>query len=276
MHALSDDQFRKWRKLLESKTGVHLTEQQKLMLQTALNIRMREVGINGYDEYFGQMDDGLQGIVEWCKLVDRVMVNETRFFRDTDSYAFVEKFFTQKLESNSLDSPFELWCVGCSTGEEPYSLAMLVSDCFEKAGLESLYGITATDISLEALAVARLAKYKSRQTKLLPTNFRERYFNEIDANYDQVCPELRDRICFTHGNVVELKEWPIGNMDIIFCHNMLIYFRRWRRKEILWQLAERLKVGGVLIIAVGEIVDWEHPNLERVSKENIQAYIRRF
>ena len=64
------------------------------------------------------------------------------------------------------------------------------------------------------------------------------------------------------------------NMDVIFCHNMLIYFRRWRRKEILHNLAERLKPGGVLVIATGEVVDWEHPSLTRLPKDNVQAYIK--
>ena len=274
IEGLSDEQFSKWRKLLESKTGIHLGEQQSLLLQTALNSRMRAVEIFDYDEYYHFLGEGLPGSVEWCKFVDNVTVNETRFFREEDSFVYVDSLLTETLIEQSENDAIQVWCVGCSTGEEPYSLAMLINDSFEKQGIEPRYGITATDISLGALAVARLAKYKSRLTELLPTDYRDRYCVKIDEDHDQISSELRDRVCFTQGNVVDLKSSPIDNLDIIFCHNMLIYFRRWRRKEILQQLVKRLKPGGVLVIGLGEMVDWEHPELTRVENDSVQAYMK--
>ncbi len=272
---LNEKQFSQWRKLLESKTGVHLTDQQKGLLQTTLSIRTRELGYQNYDDYFDQLEQGLEGVVEWCKLVDRIMVKETRFFRDPDSLSFVRELLTTRIAQERLTKSFEVWSVGCSTGEEPYSLAMVVDDGFSATGIEPRYGVTATDISLDALAKARRAIYKKRLTAQMTDEFREKYFLPVDEGQDQVCAKLRDRVCFAYCNVIDLEKSPIGGMDVIFCHNMLIYFRRWKRKEILDNLVARLKPDGVLVIAVGEIVDWKHPDVERLPNENVQAYIRR-
>ncbi len=271
---LTEKQFSQWRKLLELKTGVHLTDQQKGLLQTTLSIRMRELGFRDCDEYFSQLDEGIEGIVEWYKLVDRIMVQETRFFRDPEALAYVNELLLERIDNQCLDGSFELWSVGCSTGEEPYSLAMVVDSCFESADIEPRYGVTATDISLEALAKGRRAIYKKRHTAQLSEHFRKRYFVSVDEDHDQVCAWLRERVCFAHGNIRDIERSPISGMDIIFCHNMLIYFRKWMRKEILDELVKRLKPQGVLIIAVGEVVDWDNRYVRRLPNDKMQAYVR--
>ncbi len=95
-----------------------------------------------------------------------------------------------------------------------------------------------------------------------------------DGQY-QVVPVLRDRVCFTRLNILELAQAPIRALDIIFCQNLLIYFRRWRRRELLNQLAKRLAPDGVVMIGLGEIMDWDNPLLEPVADDRVQAYRRR-
>ena len=127
---------------------------------------------------------------------------------------------------------------------------------------------------MPALAFGRKGVYPKRKLEMLPGDEARRYFEPVDELRFQVINKLRSRVCFAHGNVIELKKLPPVKMDLISCHNMLIYFRRWRRRKILNTLAERLKPGGLLIIGMGEIVDWEHPYLVEVNNPTVQAYRR--
>ena len=108
---------------------------------------------------------------------------------------------------------------------------------------------------------------------MVPATLRDRHFSDYDQLRSRISSEMRERVCFTSGNVIELKKMPLVKMDIISCNNMLIYFRRWRRRKILNNLAERLKKGGILIIGLGEIVDWDNPLLEPVADDSVQAYV---
>ncbi|WP_416458639.1 CheR family methyltransferase [Saccharophagus degradans] len=88
-------------------------------------------------------------------------------------------------------------------------------------------------------------------------------------------PELKDRVCFNHGNVLNITDMPVISMDVIFCQNMLVYFRRWLRHEIMNAFVDRLKPGGILVVGLGEVVDWVHPDMVRVPVEEVQAYRRK-
>lgn len=272
---LSDLQFEQWNKLLEARTGIQVAPHQRSFLQIQLARRMRELGIKHYAQYYGEVSGGVHGMVEWSILVDRLVVKETSFFRHRDSTEFVRRFLQNRINNQSLRDSFEVWSLGCATGEEPYSLAMVINDCFELAGLDPYYGITATDISLPALQFAREGIYPKRKLEPIAAAEQARYFKAKESVREsyQVTDKLRDRVCFSHGNVLKVADMPRVKMDVIFCQNVLIYFRRWRRREILNELATRLKPGGVLMIGLGEVVDWTHPNLQRIADERVQAYI---
>lgn len=94
-------------------------------------------------------------------------------------------------------------------------------------------------------------------------------------NRAQVAPELVARVCFAKLNVLELASAPLAGLDVIFCQNLLIYFRRWRRREILNRLAERLAPGGLLVVGVGEVVGWQHPDLVPVADDQVLAFTRK-
>ncbi|MDO3383182.1 CheR family methyltransferase [Gilvimarinus algae] len=271
---LSDSEFGQWSKLLEERAGIQLTSMQKSLLQSQLSIRMRELGYDSYSDYYSLVTDGLQGRLEWSILIDRVAVKETSFFRHRASFEYVRRYLQDKINNRQLTDSFDLWSVGCSTGEESYSLAMVVNDCFELAQLDPYYGITALDISSTALAKARLGRYLPRAIEQMTAEEAKRYCTVCNDGSYEIVRKLRDRVCFTHGNVLQIRDMPEVQMDVIFCQNLLVYFRRWLRRDILNSLVERLKPGGILIIGLGEVVDWEHPKVTRVNNETIQAYIR--
>ena len=275
---MDDEQFILWQALLEDRTGMQISAQRKSFLETSLAIRMREVGLQDYDAYYEKLMSGLTGEVEWATLVDRLTVQETSFFRHTSSFELVHDYCDTRLKDGA--SSLDVWCVGCSTGEEPYSLGMMLNGLVEQHQ-GKYWGITATDISLPALSKARQGIYSKRKLDLMSEEYKSRYFTTLpgsslsESRKVQVNRELKDRICFAQVNVLELESAPMAEMDVIFCQNLLIYFRRWRKRDIVTHLAERLAPGGLMVLGIGEVLDWSHPDMERVPYENTLAFARR-
>ena len=272
---LPEGKFLLWEKLLESRTGIQLAPQQKVLLQTQIAIRMRELGISSYDQYYEKVkQDNKTGFVEWQVLVDRLVVKETTFFRHRPSIEYVRQYLKNKLQLQQVSNSFDIWSVGCSTGEEPYGLAMVASDCLHESDQHFYFGVTAVDVSLPALSIARRGVYGRRSLSFLTEVEHENYFRIYDDGQSEVLPHLKKRVCFSQANINHLSITPIQKMDVVFCQNVLIYFRRWRRREILNQLVERLKAGGLLVIGLGETTDWQHPEMQRVDNDEVQAYIK--
>ena len=270
---MSAAEFRDWQALLEERTGVVVNEQRRTFLQTSLGARMRELGIGDYASYYRQVTDGPRGAVEWSNLLDRLTVQETRFFRHLPSFELLAGYVRERLPA--LGRPLALWSVGCSSGEEPYSLAMVVAEALRELELPSLYGMSGTDISLSALGKAREALYPARKLAAVGDELKRRYFREeADGRY-RVRAALAGRGWWTRWTVLDLGQAPMSGLDVIFCQNLLIYFRRWRRRDILNRLAERLAPGGLLVIGVGEVAEWQHPDLVPVADERVLAFTRK-
>ena len=275
MADMSQGEFRDWQALLEERTGVVINEQRRAFLQTNLTARMRELGVDDYASYYRQVTDGPRGAVEWSTLLDRLTVQETRFFRHRPSFDVLESYLRGRLVTDESPQPLALWSVGCSSGEEPYSMAISVAEILEGAGSDRQFGVTGTDISLSALNKAREAVYGARKLEQMDSDLCERYFLAQDDGRYKVVPDLAARVCAARLNVLELAKAPQSGMDVIFCQNLLIYFRRWRRREILNRLAERLVPGGLLVVGVGEVIGWQHPDLVPVADERVLAFTRK-
>ncbi|WP_075186247.1 CheR family methyltransferase [Teredinibacter haidensis] len=272
---LSDKQFDLWSKLLEDRAGICLSDQQRVFLQTQVTMRMRELGHSDYSQYYNRVVDGVSGMMEWSVLIDRLVVKETSFFRHRPSINCVRTYMEEQIASQKMADSFEVWSVGCSSGEEPYSLSMVINDTYDSAKLDPYYGVTATDISRAALTIARNGIYPQRKVEMMEPDIRQRYFTQQDNGRYQVSPELQDRVCFNHANVLNINEMPNIMQDVIFCQNLLIYFRRWLRHEIMNAFVERLKPGGLLVVGLGEVVDWTHPEMVRAPVDEVQAYIKK-
>jgi len=271
---MDEAQFSQWQALLEHRTGMTLTHERKSFLEANLSIRMREIGCGSYQTYYEKVVEGSEGIVEWATLVDRLTVQETRFFRDPEAFRLVSDYILTRPREHFRKRPLEVWSVGCSTGEEPYTLAMVLNECMTQLDLPALFGVTGSDISKPALLKAQRGLFSARKLMGMDEALKEKYFRPGERNTVEIVPEIRDRVCFARLNVLDLKRAPMHGMNIIFCQNLLIYFRRWRRREIVRRLAERLAPGGMLVLGQGELTDWQPPGLQRVPSENALAWIK--
>lgn len=273
--AMDDAQFRQWVALLELRTGVSLPDSRKTFLLTNLHTRMRELGVPDYLSYYHMVTNGSRGQVEWEILVDKLTVHETRFFRDTHALDLIREQYLEPLQQQKISQSYTVhaWSVGCATGEEPYSLAMMMDNLFD-GDHKLYYGVMASDVSRAALKAGRDAVYHLRRVKNVPADIASEYLLPVDAEHVQVVPELRQKVCFTHINLLEPESQPVGDMDIILCQNVLIYFKHELRKRILTQLVTRLKPNGLLVLGAGEAFSWSHPLLKPVKHESTQAYRR--
>lgn len=271
---MDDQQYQQWVQLLEQRTGMRLPENRKSFLITNLGIRMRELGYTSYQDYYDLLHSGTGGNVEWDKLVHYLTVHETRFLRHEDSIALIRDKYLPHTAHEIKQQPLtiHIWSVGCSTGEEPYSIAMAVDDHLKKVGCEFYLGIIASDISRNALATGRAGIYGNSQLKNVDHDWLKKYFEKLPDGRYQVIPELRQRVCFNQLNALDMEKTPIGAMDVIVCQNLLIYYDRARREQLVNNFVEHLTPGGILVLGVGELVNWSHPKLERINYPNTLAF----
>jgi chemotaxis methyl-accepting protein methylase len=276
--SLSDDQFAAWLQLVEERTGIDFSLHRSI-LQQGLNQRLRELDRADFDTYYDEVAQVPQGLGEWQMLLASLTVKETSFFRQPAAFEFLRGYLRKRAQRLEANTSLDLWSVGCSTGEEPYSLAITASEALAIGSGPVYFGVLATDICPSALAAGRAATYGKRRLDKLSDSLRRRYFTAVDGSGSeplyQVNANLRARVAFSLGNLLQLDRMPALPMDVIVCQNVLVYFRRARVTQVLDALAARLKPGGVLVLGPGEAPHWHHPALVRAQHEGVTAWLRR-
>lgn len=271
---LNEAQFFAWQELLESRTGMYIPYERRSLLQSSLTIRMREIDCANYDEYLAKVQKIPQGVMEWTILVDRIMVRETRFFRNTESLDLVRRFLQQRVLQKPEGQPLNIWSVGCCSGEEPYSLAIACEEVFLGLQRKPVYAVSGTDISMTSLQMAKAGNYKKRQMSNMKPEWIERHFDQLNDDEFMVKDAIKSHVCFSMSNIVEIDKNPLRQLDVIFCQNVLVYFRQALKHKVLDSLAQRLAPGGLLVIAQGETSHWNNELLEKVDDNLTQAFVR--
>ncbi len=273
---MNDEQFKLWAALLAERTGMEMPVQRKSYLVTSLGLRMQEISCASYDDYFQVLNSGVAGEVEWKYLIDRLTVHETRFFRHPASLKLVDEFVKAKAVDPITGSvTVHAWSAACSTGEEAYTLAITIDSALKTLKYNSYFGVMATDISLPSIKVGRKGVYSEwRLEKYVIPELLGAYFELKSSGQYQVKEALRRRVCFSPMNVLDLKPKAIGGMDIIVCQNLLIYFDREKRFEIINAMADMLNPGGLMILGSGEIVGWVRPDIKKVDYPDTLVYQR--
>lgn len=271
---MTEEQFVRWSRLLALRTGMQITRDRKSFMTTAIGLRMQELGIECFDEYYDRLMNAADKLIEWSTLVDRITIHETRFFRHPHSMNVIRDYvFSKQANEKTGAVDIQAWSVGCATGEEAYTLAMTIDRALLQRGDDSFFGVTATDISQPAIQHGREAVYsKFRIGKCVEPDLLEDYFEEQDREHYKVREHLARRVCFARMNLQDVRPGSVGKMDIIYCQNVLIYFDREARLKIAEMLMHHLVPGGLLILGSGELLNFEHPEAEKLRDENTLAY----
>lgn len=272
---LSAEQFALWADLLEQRLGIAVTPQRKTFLESRLRMRMRELGMGDFQSYYALVTAPQRGLVEWSLLLDRLTIHETRFNRHAASFRMLQEEYLPGLLQQHEGSLLNIraWSVGCASGEEAYGLAMLLDGALRQHRGKSYFGVIGTDISLESLAEARKGCYPAERLRSLDEAVIERYFSVENGCY-LVDTKLRQRVAFSQLNVLMLEKAPYELQDIIFCQNLLIYFSQEKRHAIVNMLTHFLKPDGILVLAPGELINWQCSGMAPVKFEDTLAYRR--
>jgi chemotaxis protein methyltransferase CheR len=266
---LSQRNFQRLATFIEGYSGIKMPPTKITMVEGRLRRRLRATGVADLKQYcdFLFEKDGLA--TEAIHLIDVVTTNKTEFFREPDHFRFLSEQAVPHLltSAKGVSTSLKVWSAACSTGAEPYTLAMVLADLAQqKAGLR--YGITATDISTQVLDVAISGIYPEAMVVPVPPELRRRYVlrsKDRSRRLVRMIPELRTAVRFARINLMEVPYQVEHDMDIIFCRNILIYFDKETQRTVLQRLCEHLRIGGFLFLGHSETLAGFHLPLEPVG-----------
>ncbi len=254
--AFSDAEFREFQQMIFAEAGIHMSASKKTMVAGRLSKRLKALQLNSYGAYWQRLRTDA---VEKQTAVDLLTTNETYFFREPKHFEFLRNHL---LQARSRRSPFRLWSAACSSGEEAYSAAMVLTDTLGSTGWE----ILASDISTQVLDRARSGRYPMSRTDKIPPECLKRHclrgVGEEEGRL-MVDPALRSKVNFRQINLnTRLPE--VGLFDVVFLRNVMIYFNGETKRQIVDRLQRCLRPGGHLIIGHSETLNGFQNGLEVV------------
>lgn len=257
---LSEATFETISQFISDKLGIKMPKQKRTMLQGRLMKRLRTLNLDSYETYCDYLfsDDGRRE--EMVHMMDAVTTNKTDFFREPRHFDVMTHHVLPELVSlhgAGVHRPLTAWSAGCSTGAEPYTLAMVLSK-FTGTQRALDFAILATDISTRVLVKAREAVYTETEAKPIPAELKKKYLLRSKNRAKQlvrIVPELRKKVVFRRLNFMDSDYGVKTPMDIIFCRNVLIYFDLSTQQQVLSRLCRHLRVGGYLFCGHSETLN---------------------
>ena len=238
--------------LVERETGIRMPPEKRTLLQCRLERRLRELGLNSLQDYYSHLQ--LAGDIELKALIDVVTTNKTDFYREPAHFEYLLHTALPKLLQARGTSQLRVWCAGCSTGEEPYTLAMTLSEALrERRGHD--FRILATDISTRVLEHAQRGIYEQSEIEPLPSAWRERYIafsKDRTKKLVRVRHDLRRRISFHRLNFMDEQYLVSKDFHIVFFPNVAIYFERPVQHAVVSRLSSHLLREGYLFMGHSE------------------------
>jgi len=216
---LCDADFEKYRDFIYQESGITFTAANRSILESRLREQLRSKGIDSVKTYFSTIYTDKE---ELKGFLDSITTNLTRFFRNQPHFDAFEKFVIPELINNikkgNSNTPIRIWSAGCSTGEEPYTIAMLLSEILPPPWR---FEILASDISLKCLMTAKEGLYSEGKIEGIPPNYLTKYFDKVAGGY-KICSNIHSKIKFDYHNLKH--DSGQRGFDIVFCRNVIIYF----------------------------------------------------
>ncbi len=246
----TDKDFEFIRQLVAEKTGIVLNDAKRNLVYSRLSRRLRQLGLEQFADYCGLLKAGDEG--ELVHFINAITTNLTSFFRENHHFEYLRDTLLPSLLQNKADRRIRGWSAGCSTGEEPYSLAMVLREGLPESGWDAR--ILATDLDSDVVAKAQRGVYAEERVNGISKDRLRRWFlrgKGGNAGLVQVRQPLRDLLSFQQLNL--MHDWPLrGPLDFIFCRNVVIYFDKPTQKVLFDRYAELLPVGGHLFVGHSE------------------------
>ena len=248
---ISDRSFRRFSKLVHETCGINLHDGKKELVRARLGKRMREIGCSNFNKYFRIIQNDATG-EELVKMLDAVSTNLTSFFREEQHFQFLKETVFPSYEKSGTRR-LRIWSAGCSSGEEPYSLAIWLKDNLDGC-LPVDTRIIATDINTKVLSQAARGVYPAKQLQKIPKYQLRKYFQRGIGKQDgffRVKQEIKDLVEFRRQNLTAHFNFDC-RFDVIFCRNVMIYFNKEYREALIRKATACLRDGGYLMVGHAE------------------------
>ena len=269
--AMTGREFTRLSEFISDHCGIKMPPGKKTLLESRLQKRLRTLGMGSFNEYCDFIFQGPEGASELVLMIDAVTTNKTDFFREPVHFTFLTDTVLPEFEQKRTigkNQRFMVWSAGCSSGEEPYTLAIVLSEFAMKyPGFP--FTIMATDISTKVLDKARLGIYDEGVISMMPLSLKQKYFlrsKNRDKGQVRVVPALRSIIQFQRLNLMD-ERYPIpeASLDAIFCRNVMIYFDRETQNRLLNRYCRYLKPEGYIFLGHSETVHGFDLPLTRIA-----------
>lgn len=255
MFHLSQESFQRLGHYVYTQLGIKMPQEKKVMMEMRLLPRVKALGLEDLEAYCTYFFSKKGLAQEQWPLVDAITTNKTDFFRESIHFKHLVDFILPEwLEAKCSreNQLFRLWSAGCSTGEEPYSMAMVLSEALaERPFPPWTFNILATDISPAVLKVAKEGVYSDSSAKPIPEHLLKKFVRQSkdrDKALIRIVPELRQQVKFKQVNFAEHNFKLRQQMDVIFCRNVMIYFDKTMQLKLLQRFCQFLATGGYLIL----------------------------
>lgn len=250
---LPDDVFRLLRDFVHDYCGIFFDDGSKFLLERRLSRRLEQRRLKSFEEYYYFLRYDRKREEELAILVDNLTTNETYFFRESPQLrAFSEEILPELRETLADRKVLRIWSAGCSTGEEPYTIAMLLlesGDWWRDWRVE----ILGSDINQRVLHTARKGAYKKSAFRVTSPEMLAKHFVEEDKGDYRIVDKVKELVSFSSLNLLDpFKTGLISTMDVIFCRNVLIYFDKEAKKKVIESFSNKLREGGYLLLGHSE------------------------
>lgn len=254
MVSITDKEFRQLADYIKSNYGIHLKEDKQSLITGRLHLVLQQMNFNSFTEYFNYVVSNRTGDAV-ITLIDKITTNHTFFMRENKHFLFLKDKVLPDLAKQVKDKDLRIWSAGCSSGEEPYTIAMLIDEFF---GAQKMFWDTkvlATDISSRVLDMAVRGVYPNESVASLPPHWKLNYLNAFSKDKSVIADKIRNEIIFRKLNLME-ETFPFKRkFHVIFCRNVMIYFDAQTKMELVHKFYEVTEPGGYLFIGHSESLD---------------------
>lgn len=261
MVKLTDNEFLEFVQYMHKNYGIDLSKK-RILIEGRLSNLIEKKGMNSFSQYLESIKRNNKE--EITMLINKLTTNYTYFYREENHFNFLKDVILPFEEKNNKTKTLNIWSAGCSSGEEPYTLAMVVDDYFKFTGSKWNIQILASDISENVLSKAREGIYTADSIKNLPDSYKKRYFEKTSDGKHRIVQDIRKYISFKVFNLMD----PVSTRnkyDVIFCRNVMIYFNATTKMDIVNKFYEASKPGGYLMIGHAETIQRDRSKYKYIN-----------
>ncbi|MBL7999294.1 MAG: protein-glutamate O-methyltransferase CheR [Candidatus Kapabacteria bacterium] len=272
---MSDAVFQKYRQFIYSQTGIYFSDNKKYLLESKVQKRLNASKINTFEEYLNHISSIGKSASERLLFYEAITINETYFFRSEQQVDAMENIVIDQLcKAKNSSGSFRVWSAASSSGEEAYTMSLLITDKMKHRYPSVDFSVVGTDISSSVVETAKRGIYREYAVRNIPPSYMQKYFNKQNDTY-HLSDSVKRMASFSVANLFDSADLrQLGKFDVIFCCNVLIYFDMLSKQQVVSSLYDALNPGGYLFIGYSESLHGISNAFEVVHFPKVLAYRR--